>query len=175
MKSLAIALAGMSVFMLAAPAHAGDEKLTTLLNATKEDYETVTACLVDARNGDASSWEEGKKKLGEVVIRVTARREALAVLYKGGADSLPKARRGLARMLIHDLDDINLSLLALVMDGRGLAGYFRTGDEGLVKGINYWREGIRLAIRQTRRCIVMAGGVAVPLLTPPRLSPLPHR
>jgi len=174
MKALSMTLVFLSVIASAVPAYAGDAGLANMLNATTKDYQTVTACFKEAREDGALSWDEYRRQVGGVVARVSARRRALAVIARRGTEGTPVGNRGLVRMLARDLDGINLSILALVMDERGLSGYMKTGDEGLIKGIDDWREGIRLAIRQSARCIKLAGSITVPAMLP-GLSRVPGR
>ncbi len=165
MKALSLVLAGVSLVMVSAvPAHAGGVRLRPLLMATAEDYQTITSCFKGEKEHGRPAWNDYRGEVGAVIARLTTRRKVLAYMDRDGGDALPPGRRGLLRMLIRDLDEINLSMLALVMDEHGLCRYLKTGDRDLVAGIAYWQNGIRLAIRQTGRCINMAGYITGPPL-----------
>jgi len=151
----------------AVPALAGGGPLTTMMDATQEDYRVIKSNFRAAYELGCQSWEEYGEatgfRVGQVTARIKARRDALRLLKYGACERLPKARRGLVRMLIRDLDDINISLLALAGDGRGYAGLIRTRDNALARGVGIWQEGIRLGIDRTKRCINMAKGAVGPL------------
>jgi hypothetical protein len=174
MKVFVLTLACAAMILTAGTAHAGNVMLTRLLNATTSDFKTITSSFISAREDGTLSWEDYRKKIGETMARIAARREVLEDFERRGAKTMPAGERALVRMMARDLAGINLSLLALVCDGRGYAGYLRTGDEELIKGIVDWQMGIRQAIGQTRRCIKMAGEITFPLMRP-RLRAVPAR
>ncbi|MGA2193033.1 MAG: hypothetical protein ABSG42_06630 [Nitrospirota bacterium] len=157
---------------IAVPAHA-QGRFTSLLDATDKDYQTIKTEMEDVRNGSSPGMDQ--RELKAAANRIMARRDAIAKMRKVGLKVLGRDQRGLFRLLIRNLDQINLSLLALITDGRGYSGYIKTGNQALIKGITAWQEGIRLALIDTRRCLAMARTATGPFIMDARLMPLNTR
>lgn len=172
MRYLALAALIVAVGVFARPAYADSVKITRLINATESDYETVKTNFQEAHRDGGALWESNSSGLVDITNRITARREAIEALMSLGDRVLPVPQRGLFRLVLEDLDRTNLLLLALIKDDRGYAGYVRTGNEELVKGIADWQEGIRQAIIQTKRCAQMVKAVAGPFVMHTRLAPM---
>jgi hypothetical protein len=87
---------------------------------------------------------------------------------------LNRDQRGLFRLLIRNLDQINLSLLALIGDERGYKACVNSsgGSPGGPGGMESWQEGIGMMIDETRRCLYMAGKISGPFIMQARLAPL---
>ena len=77
------------------------------------------------------------RELKAAANRIIARRNAIANMRKVGLKVLSRDQRGLFRLLIRNLDQINLSLLALIGDEKGYkacvnsAGGSQAGDREL--------------------------------------------
>ena len=173
MKILAILLTLAGLLITVSPASADDTRIANLIAATQGDYEAVHAGFQEAHR-DGGLWKS-KRSLGDLARRIEARRTALSKLGRIGTKTLPPGQRGLFRLVIGSLDQINLSLLALITDGRGYSGYIKTGNQALIKGITAWQEGIRLALIDTRRCLAMARTATGPIIMDARLMPLNTR
>lgn len=154
-----------------APASADSGRLSKMINATEDDYEALRGSFKQACSSGAVSGKE-KQEVDEAVRRITARREALSNLIKIGVRTLPISQKGLFILLARDLDQINVSLLALAKDDRGYKGYIRTGNESLLKGIRVWQSGIENSLDDTKRCMELARKATGPFLLSARLMPL---
>jgi hypothetical protein len=168
--TLSLVLAGLA--LLACPAFADSVKIAKLINATESDYESVKSDFQEAHRDGGPTWEADSRDVQDITNRITARREAIRALIMLGMKVLPADQRGLFKLVLGDLDRTNLSLLALIKDERGYTGYSRTGNEELVKGIADWQEGIRQAIRETKRCAALAVAVTGPFNMRTRLGPM---
>ena len=112
-----------------------------------------------------------QRELKAAANRIMARRNAIADMRKVGLKVLSRDQRGLFRLLIRNLDQINLSLLALIGDEKGYKACVNSTG-GSPGGIEGWQEGIGLMIDETRRCLYMAGKVSGPFIMQARLAPL---
>ena len=175
MKVVLIAFFSLSLLLLTglcpAPASADPGRLSKMVSATQEDYETLRGSFEQACSSGVVSGKENQD-LDQAVRRITARREALSNLIKIGVRTLPISQRGLFILLARDLDQINVSLLALAKDDRGYKGYIRTGNEALLKGIKVWQYGIKNSLGDTKRCVEIARKATGPFLLSARLMPL---
>jgi len=163
MKNIAMLLMLAGLLFSSSPAFAEGAKLNRLVEETQKDYDTLKTNFRAAYNQGSPSWDAYRKSSGFDVIavetRIAARRQALARIDKAGR-TLPAAKRGVVLMLARDLGNINVSMLALIRGDKGYAGYIRTRDDELVKGISDWQEGIRSALIETRRCVEMTRAVS---------------
>ncbi|HEY3347058.1 MAG TPA: hypothetical protein VGK71_05490 [Nitrospirota bacterium] len=147
---------------------AGSGKLGRIINATQSDYETVRTAIAADSLADSAKREEISGALG----RIKARRAALANLVLKADSLLPMNQRGLFKMLVGDIDQINISLLILILDDKGCAGYLKTGNENLLEGIRGWQEAIGRSIKESKRCIDLAGKAAGPFVLAPYITPV---
>lgn len=163
MKKYITAIICASVLGISATANAAGG-FQELLNGTQKDFDAVKKNFRAAYTSGYGSWAEYEKATGFSLVsvenRIVARRERLALIERSANTSMDPSTRGLAKMVIRDLDDVNLSILALIRDDKGYAGYIRTQDSRIVDGVNGWQEGIRIAIKEAGRCVKMVRMVA---------------
>jgi len=168
-KTLALASAGMVFFASTALADGAD--LGRMIYATQRDFMSAKAHFRAARAAGSASWGAyaGSTgfRLSALEAGIAARRRAARRLEREAGKAMPPGKRGLVRMLAGEIDGINLSLLALIRGDGGYAGYIRTRDEKLIRGVSDWQEGIRTAILDAKRCLRLARKVAGPLYTGP--------
>ncbi|MHB8174231.1 MAG: hypothetical protein ACYDFU_07205, partial [Nitrospirota bacterium] len=100
---------------LAATAQA-ENRFSNLLDATQRDYEAIK---VDMRGANDGAPAMNARELKAATDRITARRRAIDNMRKLGLRVLPQDQRGLFRLLVQNLDQVNLALLALIVDGKG--------------------------------------------------------
>ena len=169
-----MALLIASTILMAGPARAADTggRVVRLINATQDDFDNLKAGFQEARRDGGPSMRAVRDRINTAIRRIEARRNAIAMMNTNALKVLPASQRGLFRMVVSELDEVNLSLLALIKDDKGYAGYIRTGDEELIKGIREWQEGIRTSINNTRRCFKIAKAATGPFLAQARLTPL---
>lgn len=173
MKAFTLALACAAIVILSVPsAYAKDGTFERLLKTTQEDYNAVRSAFRETRESE-TSWAAYQRTAGVIFHRIAIRRKALAYMAELSRKTLPMDQQGLALMYLADLENINLSLMALIKDGRGYAGYMKTGDGELVKGISNWEDGIRLALKETGRSIRLGASITGPLVLRAGLKPLP--
>lgn len=168
MKFIVFLIPVLLAASLAVPAHA-QGKFTTLLDATDKDYQTIKTEMQDVRDGSSSGLDQ--RELKAAANRIMARRSVIANMRKVGLKVLGRDQRGLFRLLIRNLDQINLSLLALIGDEKGYKACINSagGSQG---GIESWQEGIGMMIDETRRCLYMTGKISGPFIMQARLAPL---
>jgi hypothetical protein len=170
MKFIVFLISVLITVSLVAPAHAQAQgRFTSLLDATERDYQTIKTEMQYARDGSSPGMSQ--RELKAAAIRIMARRAAIADMRKVGLRVLNRDQRGLFRLLIRNLDQINLSLLALVGDEKGYKACFNSAG-GSPGGVESWQEGIGMMIDETRRCLYMAGKVSGPFIMQARLAPL---
>ncbi len=165
MKYQAFLVSVMAFASLAATARA-ESRFSNLLDATQRDYETVK---VDMR-GTGGARAMDARKLKAAADRITARRAAIDNLRRLGLKVLPRDQRGLFRLLVRNLDQINLALLALIGSAKG-PGYGMNRPGGAVS----WQNGIGMMLDETRRCLYMAGKISGPFVMKTPLTPLRAR
>ena len=159
MKTFALMLAAVAALLTATPAFADSARLVRLLNATQTDFEATKTSFREACRTGGPGWQEYRKTVATVSMRIAARRVALSGMRRTAMKDTPPGQRGLTKMLARDLDQINVTFLALIKDEKGYAGYLRTRSDDMVKGISDWQEGIRQALAENRRCIKMMARV----------------
>ncbi len=159
MKASLAALMALAIICCSAPAFAGHELFTELVNDTNSDFVTVKQNFRAAYTAGYGSWKDYGEATGfsidDMEQRINTRRAILEALTSTADKTADVRTRGVVKMLIHDLDYINLSLLALIRDDRGYSGYIRTTDGELVGGVSKWQEGIRQALLEVRRSVRM--------------------
>ena len=162
MKYRVFLMSVLAFASLAATAHA-ESRISNLLDATQRDYETINVDMHGAGGGSAVD----ARKLKAAADRITARRAAIDNLRRLGLKVLPRDQRGLFRLLVRNLDQINLALLALIGNGKGAAyGMNHTG------GTVSWQKGIGMMLDDTRRCLYMVGKVSGPFVMKAPLAPV---
>ena len=163
MKKTIIALLSLAVIGVSTPAMAGGDWLTRLTNDTNRDFEAVKRNFRAAYTAGYGSWESYGKATGfsikETEARIKTRRAVLQARVDTADRKMDSRTRGLVKMLIRDLDQINLSVLALIRDDRGYEGYIRTTDAALVGPLSGWQEGIRQSISELRRSLKMVSTI----------------
>jgi hypothetical protein len=170
MKFIVFLISVLITASLAAPVQAQAQgRFTSLLDATEKDYQMIKTEMQDARDGSSPGMDQRELKAAE--SRIMARRAAIADMRKVGLKVLGRDQRGLFRLLIRNLDQINLSLLALIWDEKGYKACVNSSS-GSPGGIQSWQEGIGMMIDETRRCLYMAGKVSGPFIMQARLAPL---
>jgi hypothetical protein len=174
MKFIVFLISVLITASIAVPAHA-QGRFTSLLDATEKDYHTIKTEMQDVRDGSSRGMDQ--RELKAAANRIMARRAAIADMRKVGLKVLNRDQRGLFRLLIRNLDQINLSLLALIGDERGYKASVNSpggnpGGAGWPVGMENWQEGIGMMIDETRRCLYMAGKISGPFIMQARLAPL---
>jgi len=163
MKVLKTVVFVVVMFSLTTPAFAGVDWLRQMATNTKSDFEATKANFRAAYTAGYSSWEDYGRATGfsiqDVEAKIKLRRARLHALATTADLNVDPGTRGLVKLLINDLDRINLSLLALIRDDRGYAGYIRTPDEELVGPVSEWQEGIRQSILELSRSMRMVRGI----------------
>jgi len=161
MKTLAaIAVAAVITVSAASWTHAADTGLMGIANATQSDFEDIKQNFRAAYRSGYDSWESYCRETGFSLepyeYRITARRAALTRITDDAVTIEDAGRRGLLKMVVSDLDDLNLSLLMLIRDGNGYAGYISTGDKKeMVERVSSWQESVRTGLKEVRRTIRM--------------------
>jgi len=178
MKLSLLSLLTLGMVCVSAPAIAEDASIPAILKATQQDFSTIRENFLDAYRAGNTSWDDHGSVTGfdvsTVTMRINARRQALVALLSRSCSDLPQRQRGLARLLIQEIDEVNLSLLAIISDDRGYAGQIRTHDGNLSENLGRWQEGIRLGLARARRCMEMGRLVTGPaFMSFPRLTALP--
>ncbi len=163
MKYQAFLMSVLAFASLAATAHA-ESRISNLLDATQRDYEAIKVDMHGANDGVSAM---GARKLKAAADRITARRAAIENLRRLGLKVLPRDQRGLFRLLVQNLDQINLALLALIVNGRGPACVMNHPDGGVS-----WQKGIGMMLDETRRCLYMVGKVSGPFVMKAPLAPM---
>ena len=163
MKYQAFFVSVLAFASLAATAHA-ESRISNLLDATQSDYEAIKVDMHGA--GGARAMDA--RKLKAAADRITARRAAIDNLRRLGLKVLPRDQRGLFRLLVRNLDQINLALLALIGNGKG-AAYGAANHPG---GAVSWQKGIGMMLDDTRRCLYMVGKVSGPFVMKAPLAPV---
>lgn len=163
MKIVISSMMCAAVLFTAANSYAGGFK--EMVDNTQKDFDIVKDNFRAAYSEGYASWAEYEKATGfsldVVEKRIVARRSRLAMMERSANTAISQSTRGLAKMVIHDLDDINLSILALIRDDRGYAGYIRTPqDNSLIQTVSNWQEGIRTALKEVARSVSMVTTVA---------------
>jgi hypothetical protein len=163
MKTLKTVVFVVVMLSLATPAFAGVDWLRQMAVNTNKDFETAKLNFRAAYTAGYTSWEDYGRatgfSIGDVEARIKLRRARLNVLATTADTNVDAGTRGLVKLLINDLDRINLSLLALIQDDRGYAGYIRTPDPELVGPVSEWQEGIRQSMRELNRSMRMVRGI----------------
>ncbi len=168
MKFIVFLISVLLTASIAVPAHAGG-RFTSLLDATDKDYQTIKTEMQDVRDGSSPGMDQ--RELKAAANRIMARRDAIAKMRKVGLKVLGRDQRGLFRLLIRNLDQINLSLLAMIGDEKGYKASVNSAG-GSPAGMESWQAGIGMMIDETRRCLYMAGKVSGPFIMQARLAPL---
>lgn len=165
MKASVAALIALAAIGYSAPALAGGDLFTNLVDDTNRDFQTLKQNFRAAYTTGYGSWEDYGDatgfSIGDMERRINTRRAVLDALANSADKTADGRTRGLVKMLIRDLDYINLSLLALIRDDRGYSGYIRTAGGELAGSVSGWQEGIRQALLEMRRSTRMYERVSV--------------
>jgi len=160
-KLAAIALAAVISVCAVGESYAAETGLMGIAQATQSDFDAIKSNFRAAYRSGYDSWESYCRETGFSLApyeqRITARRAALTRIAdsSGGIDDA--GHRGLLRMVVSDLDRLNLSLLMLMHDEKGYAGYISSGDrEEILRNVSLWQESVRNGLKDVRRTIRMA-------------------
>jgi hypothetical protein len=142
-------------------ARAAEKGLMGIADATQSDFEDIKQNFRAAYRSGYGSWESYCKDTGfslEPYERgISARRAALARIADESASIDDSGHRGLVKMVVSELDDLNLSILMLIHDDKGYAGYISSEEPGkLVENLSAWQESVRTGLKDVRRTIKMA-------------------
>jgi len=160
-KLAAIAIVAVISIHAAGNTYAAETGLMGIAEATQSDFDEIKSNFRAAYRSGYDSWESYCRDTGFSLKpfeqRITARRAALARIANSSEDIEDAGHRGLLKMVVSDLDDLNLSVLMLIHDEKGYAGYISSCDrEELVRNVSLWQESVRKGLKEARRTIRMA-------------------
>jgi len=159
-----ILILALTTLFFALPALAAEDgRITSLISATERDCEVIESNFRKACSSGSVSWDSYRQLSGfdmrEVEMRIAARRAVLANLAGTADRTLAPDQREMVKMLIRDVDAINVALLHFIHEEIGRDGLARNEADGLMRGTIARQAEIATAINETASYVNTAKGM----------------